>query len=188
MTGLTPKQRKFVEEYVLCDNGTEAAIRAGYSPKSARKMASQLLDIPGLSDAVAEKRRRLEVKTEITSAQVLEELGRIAFSDVGDVLDFSGAEPRLRAANEIPLRARRAIQSVKVKRYIEGHGESAKEVEVVEFKFWSKDAALEKLGKRFGLWKDGEADPEQLTALLELLSRRKAVANGNGHGRREYDA
>jgi hypothetical protein len=87
-----------------------------------------------------------------TGARVLEEIARLAFSDIGQVLDFSGTHPRLRPACDIPEDARRALTSVKVKRYAEGRGEGAGEVEVTEIKLWDKLAALEKAGRHLGLF------------------------------------
>ena len=63
-------------------------------------------------------------------------------ADIGDILDFTGESVKLRPANEIPASVRRAIQSVKVRRYIEGKGEDAREVELIEFKLWGKPEML----------------------------------------------
>lgn len=59
---------------------------------------------------------------------------------VGEILDFTGDVPKLKPACQIPEHARRAIASVKVKRYVEGTGDKAREVEVTEFTLWNKPA------------------------------------------------
>jgi hypothetical protein len=89
--------------------------------------------------ALAERKRRLQ----LTADDVLEELACLGRSDIGEVLDFTGDDPQLRPVNQIPERARRAIASVKVRRYWEGHGDDARQVEVTEFKMWDKLSALE---------------------------------------------
>ena len=48
---LTPKEQRFVEEYAIDLNGTQAAIRAGYSPKTARSIASEVLQRPAVKAA-----------------------------------------------------------------------------------------------------------------------------------------
>lgn len=151
---LTEKQRRFVAEYLVDLNATQAAIRAGYSAKSAEVNGPRLLGNAGVAAAVAAGQAKALDKLEVTRERVLNELARVAFSDVGGVLDLTGEEPRLKPANEIDEDARRAISSVKVKRYFEGHGKDAKQVEVTEFRLWSKDAALEKLGRHLGLLRD----------------------------------
>ena len=68
-------------------------------------------------------------------------------------LDFTGDVPRLKPANMIPESARRAISGMKVKRYMEGRGEDAREVEVIEFKLWPKvEAMRRKVRMLIGLW------------------------------------
>ena len=63
---LNPKQQRFVEEYLVDLNGTQAAIRAGYSPKTAEVQASRLLSNAKVQQAVAEGRARLSQSTGIT--------------------------------------------------------------------------------------------------------------------------
>ncbi len=188
-SSLTPKQERFVEEYLVDLNATRAAIRAGYSQRNADKIGPELLGKTRIAAAIVAKRERVSLKAEVSAAEVLRELAVIAFSDVGEVMDFSGVALRLKAANEIPERARRALSSVKVKRYLEGHGDDVREVEVTEFKFWPKTQALELLGKHLALFATAEgAAPEALTALLALLSRRTAVVVPSRPRQIEYDA
>lgn len=67
MTGnakLTPKQKRFVEEYVIDCNATQAAIRAGYSPKTAYSIGQENLKKPEVMKAIAEKQKKVSEKTE----------------------------------------------------------------------------------------------------------------------------
>lgn len=75
---LTPKQQRFVEEYLLDLNGTQAAIRAGYSEKGARTEAARLLANADISQAIAEKRAELSKKTALDAEWVLRNLQRVA--------------------------------------------------------------------------------------------------------------
>ena len=65
---------------------------------------------------------------------------------------------------------------MKVKRYVEGHGEGAREVEVVEFKLWPKDAALDKLAKHLGLFRKGAPEDDALALLRAHIAQRAAQA------------
>jgi phage terminase small subunit len=151
---LTPKQQRFVDEYLIDLNATAAYQRAGYVAKgnAAEVNASRLLRNAKVQAAIQAGQEKRAEKSGVKAEQVLAELALIAFSDVGQVLDFSRNEPRLRPASEISEAARRSISSVKVKRYTEGHGDEAREVEVTEFKLWSKDGALQQLGRHLGLF------------------------------------
>jgi phage terminase small subunit len=149
---LTPKQQRFVDEYLLDLNATRAAIRAGYSVKNAEAIGCRLVKKSQVAAAIREAMRQRSAATGITASRVLEEIGLLAFSDIGQVLDFSGDEPRLLPARKITKRARRALASIKVKRYVEGRGDDAREVEVTEFKLWDKLSALDKAARHVGLY------------------------------------
>jgi phage terminase small subunit len=74
MTKLTPKQRRFVQEY-LCDlNATQAAIRAGYSARSAHVEGARLLINAKVSEAVQSAQTKLSIRTELTQDEVIEGL------------------------------------------------------------------------------------------------------------------
>jgi len=73
--GLTPKQQRFVEEYLVDLNATAAAVRAGYRGEP-NTVGPRLLVNVGVSSAIAEKRQRLSEKTERTVADVMEDIRR----------------------------------------------------------------------------------------------------------------
>lgn len=145
---LNAKQQRFVEEYLVDLNATQAAIRAGYSAKTAEQTASRLLRNVQVQEAIQAGRERQSKATQIDARRVLEEFAAVAMCDIGDILDFTGDQPKLRPARDIPERARRAISSVKVKRYTEGKGDDALEVEVTEFRLWPKLDALKEVAAR----------------------------------------
>src|SRR5262245_50477210 len=86
---LTPKRRRFVEEYLVDGNATQAAIRAGYSKKTAYSIGHETLNIPEVAAEIS--RRQVEVnqkiaaKFEITKEKIAEELAKLGFSNM---LDF----------------------------------------------------------------------------------------------------
>jgi phage terminase small subunit len=71
---MTPKQQRFVEEYLVDLNGTQAAIRAGYSPKTANEQAARLLANVSVQQAVAAGREARAERTKVTADWVLERL------------------------------------------------------------------------------------------------------------------
>ncbi|HEV3143991.1 MAG TPA: terminase small subunit [Gemmataceae bacterium] len=149
---LNPKQQRFVDEYVIDCNATQAAIRAGYSHNSAGSIGEENLKKPEIKKAIAEARAAQRQRTHITADRVLEEYAALAFSNIDQIFDFSGDTLRLRPASEIPLTARRALAAVKVRRHVE----DGQEVEILDFRLGDKLAALDKLAAHLGI---GENDP-----------------------------
>ena len=79
--GLTPKQRRFVEEYLIDLNATAAARRAGYSEKTADRIGPELLGKTCVSNAIEAAQKKRSARTEVTQDRVILELARIAFLD-----------------------------------------------------------------------------------------------------------
>src|SRR5438067_553887 len=86
-TKLTPKHARFVEEYLVDLNATQAAIRAGYSKKSANSNAVRLMVNEGIRRALAEATARRTAKAELVAVDVLEQHRRIVFWDIGCLFD-----------------------------------------------------------------------------------------------------
>ena len=84
---LTEKQKRFVAEYLVDLNATQAAIRAKYSEKTAEQMGYQLLQKTSVQKAVQEAMKNRQQRTEITQDKVLEELGKVAFAKAADYTD-----------------------------------------------------------------------------------------------------
>src|SRR5215469_1569992 len=83
---LTPKQSRFVEEYLVDLNGKQAAIRAGYSPKTAEVQASRLLRYAQVQAALKAAMEARSKRTQITADRVVTELAKLAFANLGDYL------------------------------------------------------------------------------------------------------
>lgn len=84
---MTPKQAAFVQEYMTDLNATQAAIRAGYSVKTAGSFGHDLLKKPEIQAAIAEAQASRAARTEITADRVLDGFAAIAFSDDGETKD-----------------------------------------------------------------------------------------------------
>lgn len=74
MNKLTRKQRKFAEEYLVDCNGTKAAIRAGYSPKTANEQAAKLMSNPKINSYITEKLNEMSSEKLADAQEVLEYL------------------------------------------------------------------------------------------------------------------
>lgn len=92
MSDLTPKQARFVEEYLVDLNATQAAIRAGYSERTARSVGHENLTKPDITEAIQAARAALSQRTEITQDRVLTELARIGFCSLSQVTNWGVKE------------------------------------------------------------------------------------------------
>ena len=82
---MTAKQERFVQEYLVDLNATQAALRAGYSEKTARSIGAENLSKPDIEKAIADALEARRLRTEITQDRVLEELAAIAFAPLPEV-------------------------------------------------------------------------------------------------------
>lgn len=92
---LTDKQRRFVDEYLVDLNATQAAIRAGYSVKTAGQIGEQNLRKLEIAAAVQEAQAIRAKRTEITQDMVLRELAKIGFSDIRKIVRWGKTELRV---------------------------------------------------------------------------------------------
>lgn len=90
MADLTPKQQRFVDEYLVDLNATQAALRAGYSANTAQRIGSENLSKPLVAEAIFAAKSKRSEKTGIDAAWVLERLAQEAEADVADLYDAAG--------------------------------------------------------------------------------------------------
>lgn len=151
---LSPKQARFVEEYLIDLNATQAAIRAGYSEKTAGSIGSENLQKPEIELAIAKARAKLSEKTGITAERVLAELALLGFSNMQDYMRSSpGGDPYLDFSGLTREQAA-ALAEVTVEDFKDGRGEDARDVRRVKFKLTDKRAALVDIGKHLGMFKE----------------------------------
>lgn len=85
---LTPKQRRFVNEYCVDENATQAAIRAMYSENSAGQIGHELLKKPEIQAAIAERQEELAIHAGITPEWVVAQWAKIAHADPNDIVQI----------------------------------------------------------------------------------------------------
>lgn len=138
--GLTSKQERFVAEYLVDRNATQAAIRAGYSGKTAEQIGYQLLQKASVAEALAPKIARQLDRIELKADDVIEEIRRLAMLDPAEIYT---ANHTLKPIPEWPAVLRACIAGIEVEEMWEGYGEDRKLVgQVSKVKFWSKVEAL----------------------------------------------
>jgi phage terminase small subunit len=158
---LNEKQKRFVEEYLVDLNATQAAIRAGYSKRTAHSQGPRLLEHVEVAAAIAEAQKKRSDRTEVTADRVLKELARIGFSDIRDIFDETG---NLKRPEDWSDNAAAAVSSVEVVCKSLGEGE----VEYVKkIKVWDKNSALEKIGKHLGMF----VEKMELAAEVKRIER-----------------
>jgi len=143
MAKLTPKQQRFVEEYLIDLNATQAAIRAGYSKKTARVIAAENLSKPNIQEAIQQAMKERSERTAVTQDQIVQQLAKIAFHDIRDVVTWEGNKIRIRDSDEVDGTIIQEIQ--------ESVSESGRTLKV---KTNDRMKALELLAKHLGLFDD----------------------------------
>ena len=147
MANLTPKQQRFVEEYLIDLNATQAAIRAGYSEKTAAVIGAENLIKPNIAKAIEEAQNKRAEQTQIDAAYVLKRLVEI---DQMDVLDIMDDQMKIRPVNEWPKVWRQYVVNLENLELSDGEGCFKK------IKWPDKVKNLELLGKHVsvGAFKD----------------------------------
>ena len=131
MANLTPKQQRFVEEYLIDLNATQAAIRAGYSERTAKSIGQENLTKPDIQKAIQEAQNKLTERTEITQDYVL--------TNIQKVIERCMQQEAVLARDGSPLLV---------------EGPEGDLVPLFEFKETGALKGLELLGKHLGMFKE----------------------------------
>lgn len=138
---LTPRERRFVAEYLIDCNASAAALRAGYAKQTYGANGSQLLEKPLVAEAIAKAEAKRAAKTGITADRVLKELARIGFSDLGTYLSFDQDGVHLNDSSQVDTRALAEVSE-----------RPTRTGKTVTIKLHDKVSALTKLGQHLGLF------------------------------------
>lgn len=162
--GLTAKQTRFVEEYLIDLNATQAAIRAGYSAETARAIGCENLTKPNIAQAIADAQMERSRRTEITQDRVLAELAKIGFADMRKLLKWTGNNPQFdpddaETTGEVSISVANFVQlfdSDELDDNIVGAIAEISQTKdgALKVKLHDKQAALVNIGKHLGMFKE----------------------------------
>lgn len=154
---LTPKQQKFVNEYLIDLNATQAAIRAGYSAKTAGWIGQQLLAKTHISEAIQARRNALSKKAEVTQDRIVLEMKRLALFDVRSLFRDDGTPIPIKELSDDAAAAIVGIDVVSMGNAETGIGQ------VIKYKLPDKNKSLENLAKILGHY-ERKSELEKLQA------------------------
>jgi phage terminase small subunit len=169
---LTSKQERFVQEYLVDLNATQAAIRAGYSEKTAYSIGQENLRKPEVLAAITQAQEERAKRTEITQDVVLKELALLSLSNVKHYqIDDEG---HVKLVDGVPEEANRAVSSIKRKVIRGKDGQVTYETILT---LWDKPACLRMCGQHLGMFKeklDVSVEADNLyVALLHAVRKEK---------------
>ena len=169
---LTDLQKKFIKEYLIDLNITAAALRAGYSEKTAYSIGQETFNKPHIQAAIQKETNKRARRTEITADKVLEEYAKLGFSDVTDYLqvvterilvghDKETGEPisdisqfvLMKDTKDIPPEKLAAISEVKQ------HKDGS-----ISFKLHDKRGALDSIARHLGMF----VEKKEITGNIEV--------------------
>ena len=184
MEKLTAKQARFVEEYLVDLNATQAAIRAGYSENTSYSIGQRLLKHVEIQKAITAAREKQQQRTEITADRVLEEYAKIAFFDPRKLFTSDGAIKPPEQWDDDVAAVIGALDVVEI-------GDDGEMIgRVKKLKLIDKKGALDSIGKHLGMFvdrtelsgRDGEAivisDADRSAKIAGLLAMAKARKDG----------
>lgn len=160
---LNEKQIRFCQEYVIDLNATQAAIRAGYSSKTAYSQGQRLLKHVEAKQVIDKLRAKKNEKLEITAERVLAELAKIGFADTGE---FINGNNQVKEIKFLDKEKTAAIESVSTVISPDGRIQT-------KIKLHDKVAALEKLGRHLGIF---EKDNSQKRDVIKVTVKKKGEA------------
>jgi phage terminase small subunit len=140
---LNPKQQRFVAEYLKDLNATQAAIRAGYSEKTAKQIGSRLLTNVDVAEAIAKGQEKIAEKAGVTVEKIIDELAKLGFSNMEDFASVGPDGSPALDCSKLNRNQWAAVNQIKV----DDDGG-------VTLKLYDKRAALVDLGKHLGMFTD----------------------------------
>jgi len=154
---ITDRMKKFVDEYLVDFNATQAAIRAGYSPDTANEQGSQLLARPDIRELVAEGQKEIMERTQTFQDNAVAELKIVGFSDLADFLTVKeGGIVEQKSFDQLTKEQTKCIKKIKqtVRTSHSSDGTILHQTATLEIELHDKLKALELLGRHLGMFND----------------------------------
>lgn len=162
---LTARQARFVAEYLIDLNATQAAIRAGYSEKTALQQGPRLLGNVGIAAAIQSAQAKRAKRTQITQDRVLQELARVGFSDLRRAVDWVGQTVTLKDSAQLDDDTALAMSEV-------SQGPNG-----LKIKMHDKLSALDKLARHLGMFKGDSYSDEEAKSLNITITTAAPVGD-----------
>ncbi len=172
---LTDRQRRFVQEYLICMDGAKAAIAAGYSPKCAAAQAGKLMRKRSIKRALGKALKEIDFGKQLTVENVLQELAYCVFRDPVDFCDENG-RISIDDLRKLPPQVRRCIDGIKCRNTLDDEGKVVGQE--VELKFVQKGAMIRLAMDYFNL-----LQPTINTQVFIDWDKRLAETMPQGQGR-----
>jgi len=158
---LTGLQERFVQEYLVDLNATQAAIRAGYSRKAAQQHGSRVKRRPHVRERIEAAMAERAERTGIRQDRVIAELARLAFSDIRDVADWDGEGVRVKDSQGMGPKQSACIAEIAET--------PTKEGRKLRVKLHGKTRALEMLARHLGLF--AKEPPQGGDTVFQVVTR-----------------
>ncbi|MDR1842312.1 MAG: terminase small subunit [Citrobacter amalonaticus] len=171
---LSDKWERFCREYLLDLNGTQAAIRTGYSAKTANAQAGRLLSNPKIKERIAELKNERNTQLSVDAAYVLRRLVEI---DQLDVIDIINDDMSFKPVSEWPVSWRRYLSGFDVAELFDGRGEDREMIGLLKKIKWpDKVKNLELLGKHVDIRAFSDrVEVEDVTPAKDPVKRRSRI-------------
>ena len=152
--GLTPKQERFCEEYLVDLNAAAAARRAGYSKQTAGVIGLENLTKPMIAERIAAMRAERSERVQVDADRVLRELCLLGFSNMADYMIVKDDGSAFLDFSAMTRDKTAVIREFVVEEYMDGRGDNARPVKRTRFKLADKRAALVDIGRHLGMFND----------------------------------
>jgi phage terminase small subunit len=141
---LTAKQQAFIREYLVDFNATQAAIRAGYSKKTAQVISTENLSKPIIQEAIQKEIKKRNDRIEVTQEMVINELAKIAFSNMGKLAQWTASGVSFIPSEDLTADEIATVAEVSETTTMTGGS--------LKIKQYDKIKALDLLGKHLGMF------------------------------------
>jgi phage terminase small subunit len=165
---LTNKQKKFCEEYITVLNATQAAIRAGYKEKTAGAIGSENLKKPEIQKYICSLQTELTQRNKVTIDELVTEFCYIKDDNIGNYVDF--------------IKDRRGVKMVLKKNWGQKDIKNIQQItmypngSIKVIKLYSRDNALEQLGRHLGFYSDQLTIKHRLEQVLNEVLDNKMLS------------
>ncbi len=160
---LTVKQARFVEEFLVDGNATQAAKRAGYSKHTAKVIGSENLSKPAIAAEIAKGRAARSLRTQITADDVVQRLQLLATAELPNAASWDNDSVDLTDSEQLSPAERASVRSVKMGQY------------GPEIKFSDPAPYIRMLGEHTGIFQAGQQQAQMIQVNIVVDDKREVA-------------